>query len=49
MNNVKSLERRLHNTLVLVVKKEKSEGGWELPQGQISKGETLRQVGPFRV
>ena len=41
-NDIRSMDRKLYETLVLVVK---TKEGWELPVGEISEGETLRQVG----
>ena len=46
LNNLKSLQRKLQETLVLLVKKEKDSPSWEPPLAEVmfDTNETLQQV-----
>ena len=41
-NDRKSLERKLPNSLYLIVKRNRSDNSWQFPQGKSAENETLR-------
>ncbi len=43
-NDRKSLERRLQDSLYLVVKRSRNQHEWQFPQGKWIDGETMRAV-----
>ncbi|CAB4391827.1 unnamed protein product [Rhizophagus irregularis] len=43
-NNLKSLNRALHRTLYLIVKKPRDEHAWQFPQGGVNNRESLIQA-----
>ena len=46
LNDLRSLQRKLHETLVLLVKKQKDSQSWEPPSAEVvaDGNETLQQV-----
>ena len=43
-NDRRSQERRLQDSLFLIVKRNRSEHSWQFPQGRILPDESVRQV-----
>ncbi|CAE7371278.1 MRPL46, partial [Symbiodinium microadriaticum] len=43
-NDTRSLERKLSNSLFLIVKRNRESHSWQFPQGKWLDGETMRQT-----
>lgn len=43
-NDRKSLDRKLDQSLYLIVKRNRADNAWQFPQGKIMENETFRQV-----
>lgn len=43
-NDRKSLERRLQDSLFLIVKRSRNDNSWQFPQGKLLAEENLRTV-----
>ena len=43
-NDCGSLNRKLESTLFLLTQSQENQKKWQMPQGDLSPGETLRQV-----
>lgn len=43
-NDRKSLDRRLQDSLFLIVKRSRNENQWQFPQGKLADGENMRAV-----
>lgn len=43
-NDRKSLERKLDQSLYLIVKRNREDNAWQFPQGKVLINESLRQV-----
>ena len=43
-NDRKSLDRRLQDSLFLIVKRNRNDNSWQFPQGKLLAEETMRTV-----
>lgn len=43
-NDHHSLDRKLPNSLFLIVKRNREDNMWQFPQGKLREGENLRMV-----
>lgn len=48
-NDRKSVDRRLQDSLFLVVKRSRHEHQWQFPQGKWIEGESIRAVSAFKL